>query len=161
MVDPIATKIVEKAVGEAVKQEKPSALSPESSPFKEMLNSMSVGEDLSNLGITPGDLGLPSSQVNAISADGIPIDESRLRIGMTDPNGMEKVVDLLSEVNNGQMKMENLVNEILYSGKRYTNQELLVIQAEVFQVAQATELVVKMADQGVSGAKTVLNTNIQ
>jgi len=71
------------------------------------------------------------------------------------------VVDLLGDVNKGQMQMDSMVNQILYSGKKFSNQELLCIQAHVFHFAQMTELTVKVAEQGVSSVKSVLNTQIQ
>jgi len=67
---------------------------------------------------------------------------------------------MLSEVNKGQMQMDSLVNHVLYSGKKFSQQELLVVQAHVFHYAQMTELTVKVAEQGVSSFKSVMNTHV-
>ena len=82
-------------------------------------------------------------------------------VGLDKPKGIDRVIDLLSQVNDDQLKMHNTVQQVMMSGKRFSNQELLAIQAYIFNVAQTTELVVKTADQGVSSLKTVMNTNIQ
>lgn len=158
----LSAKVIEKTVTEVSKQQKFGQFPEDGSPFKQMLDSISAGQEMAtSLGITGQEIGLPSSHVNAISASGIPIDTANMAVGLEQPQGMQKVVDLLSEVNDGQMQMENMVNQILYSGKKFSNQELLAIQAHVFHFAQVTELVVKAADQGVSSIKAILNTNVQ
>lgn len=158
----LSAKVIEKTVNEVSKQQTFSTPQDGSSPFKQMLDSVDTGQEFAaNLGMTNTQIGLPSSDVGALSARGISIDNANFAIGLEQPNGIDKVVDLLSEVNDGQMQMENMVNQILYSGKRFNNQELLAIQAHVFHFAQVTELVVKTADQGVSSIKAVLNTNVQ
>lgn len=160
----LSAKVIEKTVTEVAKEQQQltTRLPGEESPFQQMLTSMSDGEGFAaNLGMNNAEIGLPSSEINTISAGGIPFDEAQYKVGLGQPDGMQKVVDLLSEVNNGHMQMENLVNQIVFSARRFSNQELLAIQAHVFHFAQVTELVVKAADQGVSSLKTVLNTNIQ
>lgn len=159
----LSANVVEKTVTEVAKQQNTNMFPDgEASPFKQMLDSIGAGEEMAaSLGMTSNQIGLPSSSVSAISADGIPIDAANINVGLEQPGGIAKVVDLLSEVNDGQMQMEKMVNQILYSGKRFSNQELLAIQAHVFHFAQVTELVVKTADQGVSSIKAVLNTNVQ
>jgi|GEM_PF-2674326 len=154
--------VIEKAVSEVSKQKGPSVPQTENTAFKEMFDMMNSGEEFAReLGISRNELGLPDVGVDSISAAGIPIDESKLKVGIDGTSGVEKVVSLLSQVNDGQMKMEQLVNEVLFSGKRFSNQELLAVQAYIYHFAQLTELVVKTADQGVSSLKAVLNTNIQ
>lgn len=158
----LSAKVIEKTVSEVGRQQFQEQLPGGDSPFKQMLDSISTGEDYaSRLGMMNGEIGLPSYDVSAISASGIPIDTANINVGLDQPDGINKVVDLLSEVNDGHMQMESMVNQILYSGKRFSNQELLAIQAHVFHYAQITELVVKAADQGVGSIKAVLNTNVQ
>lgn len=158
----MTAKVIAKTLGEVSKQQSTPSISGQDSPFKEMLNSMDTGNEMVNkLGMANNDIGLPSSDVQSMSAEGISFDTEKFKVGIEAPDGMNKVVDLLSEVNNGQMKMENMVNQILYSGKKFSNQELLAIQAHVFHFAQITELVVKAADQGVSSLKAIMNTNVQ
>lgn len=159
----LTAQVIEKTVSEVSKQQvQVNQVSEGGSPFKQMMDGMSSGQDFaSKLGYGGNDIGLGGNQVNAISAEGISIEQASANVGIGKPDGASTVVNMLSEVNNGQMHMDNLMNEILYSGKRFSNQELLAIQAQVFQHAQITELVVKAADQGVSSIKSVLNTNIQ
>ena len=158
----LSAKVIEKTVTEVAKQQQNVKMPGSESPFQQMLSSLGNGQGFAaNVGIGNQQIGIPTSETNAISARGIAIDESNLMYGLDQPNGIEKVINLLSDVNNGQMQMENLVNQILYSGKKFSNQELLAIQAHVFHFAQITELVVKAADQGVSSIKSVLNTNVQ
>lgn len=160
----LSAKVVQQAVKEVGKEQHLTNLPEQggNSPFKQMLNSLSSGTEIVHeLGLTNNQIGLPHDNIQAISASGIDVDTANIKVGLEQPKGIDKVVDLLSEVNDGQMQMENMVNQILYSGKRFSNQELLAIQAHVFHFAQVTELVVKTADQGVSSLKTVMNTNIQ
>jgi len=158
----MSAKVIQKAVKDVANEPRFTNLPQDGSPFQNMLDNLSSGQEFAGaLGVGNENIGLPSSGVNAISAADMPINQANFVTGTSDVNGIDKVVDLLSEVNNGQMQMENMVNQILYSGKRFSNQELLAIQAHVFHFAQITELVVKAADQGVSSVKAVLNTNIQ
>lgn len=158
----LSAKAIEKAVAEVSKEQQFTSLPEDGSPFQKMLDSVSEGQEFAaKLGVDNQAIGMQASGVQAISAEGIPIDTANFATGMREPEGINKVVDMLSEVNKGQMQMETMVNEILYSGKKFSNQELLAIQAHVFHFAQVTELVVKTADQGVSSIKSLLNTNIQ
>lgn len=160
----LSANVIDKAVQETIKRQGSTVMPEESSPFKQMLDQMNDGMEFArNLGMTANDIGFsfPTQGLDSISAAGIPIDEANLAIRHDSQSGIDKVVAILSDVNDGQMRMENLVNEILYGGKRFSNQELLAIQAHVFHVAQMTELAVKVADHGVSSTKAVLNTNIQ
>lgn len=136
---------------------------PEASPFQQMLNGMgSTGADFAaSIGVNPADLQNTMGAVQSMSAEGIlPLPEW-LDVGPMKESGMSKVVDLLSEVNHGQMKMDNLLNEILYGNQKFSNQELLAIQAHIFHFAQLTELTVKVAGEGVSSVKSILNTQVQ
>lgn len=137
------------------------ALETGDSPFKQMLESLDAGPEMMDLLGMNKDSSISGNSMSAISAENISVNPSEIKIGLEEPKGVEKIVDMLSEVNKGQMQMDNLVNEILYSGKRFSNQELLAIQAHVFHFAQMTELTVKVAEQGVGSVKTVLNTQIQ
>ena len=104
----IGAKVIEKAVTEVGKQQGFTNVPQEGSPFKQMLDSMYTGSDLTHsLGITNQEIGLPSHEISSISASGIDVDMSVLGVGLDRPSGINKVVDLLSEVNKGQMKMEH------------------------------------------------------
>ncbi len=166
--DAILGKLATSAIQQAAKDSVKSAAQPVDggeSPFKKMLDTMNGGSDGTEMAKSMGvgnDSGIgTNSNMGVISAEGINVNPAELKVGLEQPKGAEKVVDMLSEVNKGQMQMDNLVNEILYSGKKFSNQELLAIQAHVFHFAQMTELTVKVAEQGVGSVKTVLNTQIQ
>lgn len=155
-------KLNNKALGKAV--EKTADMQQQAnrgSSFKEMLNRVESGAefaDMLGVGNTNVD---PTTQMKALEGDAVAFrpGEEVTQIGR--PDAEAKVLDLLGEVNKGHMQMDSLVNHILYSGKRFSNQELLVVQAHVFHFAQMTELTVKVAEQGVSSVKSVLNTQVQ
>lgn len=165
--DPITNKLASTAIEQAAKSSQQEVLKPidgGESPFKQMLNTLDAGQEMVNM------LGIGKEQsvnvaggnnLQAISAENIQVDPDAMKVGLEDPQGIEKIVNMLSDVNKGQMQMDNLVNEILYSGKRFSNQELLAIQAHVFHFAQMTELTVKVAEHGISSVKSVLNTQVQ
>ncbi|PIR17494.1 MAG: hypothetical protein COV46_03955 [Deltaproteobacteria bacterium CG11_big_fil_rev_8_21_14_0_20_49_13] len=164
VMDVINSKLATTAITQAAKASEKEVMQPlqtGESPFKQLLNGMDAGEEMVNMLGIDKNAGLGSGQMGAISAENISVDPAKLNVGAESPKGIEKVVDMLSDVNKGQMQMDNLVNEILYSGKRFNNQELLAIQAHVFHFAQMTELTVKVAEHGVSSVKTVLNTQVQ
>jgi hypothetical protein len=129
-----------------------------------MLSQMDSGEDFAkSMGMMGGesqDIN-PMSRVETIGADAVAFTPTEGTTGVTNPAATEKVMDMLGEVNKGQMQMDTLVNHVLYSGKKFSNQELMVIQAHVFHFAQMTELTVKVAEQSVSSVKSVLNTQVQ
>ena len=149
-------KVTSAAIDELAKSSVQDTATPAGgeSPFKTMLSEMdSSGEDMVKiLGITP-DASISTSKIETMSASEIKINMAEMQVGLEKPKGIDKVVDMLSDVNKGQMQMDNLVNEILYSGKRFSNQELLAMQAHVFHFAQMTELTVKVVDQGLGSVK--------
>lgn len=161
----VYTKLISTAVEQAAKKTQQDVLTPASggeSPFKQMLDSLTGGEQMTDmLGMGRENTNIGGTRIEALSGEGINVNAADFNVGLEQPKGTEKIVDMLSEVNKGQMQMDNLVNEILYSGKKFSNQELLAIQAHVFHFAQMTELTVKVAEQGVTSVKTVLNTQIQ
>lgn len=152
-----------KSVGESTaKSQQPAMTTPEESPFKQMLNGMGSGSDFAaSIGVDPSDIQNTVTEVQSLSAEGITPLPEWLDVGPAKESGMTKVVDLLSEVNHGQMKMDNFLNEILYGGRKFSNQELLAVQAHIYHFAQLTELTVKVAEQGTSAVKTILNTQVQ
>jgi len=132
-----------------------------SQPFSQVLqDASSGGNDFANmLGI--GETSPTDNGLDAMSAESISFDPMTNITEVGAPEGSSKVLHMLSEVNKGQNQMDSLVHHVMYSGKRFNNQELLVIQAHVFHFAQMAELTVKVAEQGVSSVRTVLNTQVQ
>ncbi len=162
----VISKLSSEALGKAmVKSEgsiQPLSQTTEGSSFKQILAQMDSGNDFSNmLGINGNQAIDPTGNMQSVAGNGFEFKPGEEAIGVGKMDSSQKVVDMLSEVNKGQMQMDSMVNQILYSGKKFSNQELLCIQAHVFQFAQMTELTVKVAEQGVSSVKSVLNTQVQ
>lgn len=134
----------------------------ENSPFKNVMNSMGSQEDLAaSIGIDPSDLTPAGPQFSTINADAL---KPQLEFTQTESggkHGKDLVVDLLQEVNQGQMKMDYFTNEILNGGKKFSQNELIAIQARIYHFSQITELTVKVAQEGVSSTKTILSTQVQ
>lgn len=143
-------------VGEGANQ------APEGRSFKEILGDMDSGVDFAQtLGMGGQQDISPASQVQALGGDAVEFQPAADAVELEKPAASEKILDMMGEVNKGQLQMDSLVNHVLYSGRKFSNQELLVIQAHVFHFAHMTELTVKVAEQGVSSVKSVLNTQIQ
>lgn len=121
-------------------------------------NELNMNELSSALGVPAEDLQSGMGQFQAISAEGISVDTTKLQV--SNASNTDKVVDMLSEVNKGQMQMDNLLNEVLYSGRKFSNQELLVIQAQIHHFSEMTELTVKVAEQAVNNIRQIQNTQV-
>lgn len=131
------------------------------SPFQELLQNTQEIYDFADLLEGGGNQLLPDGKVQAMSAQDISFELNEGTADRFAPSGGDKVVDMLADFNQQQMHMDSLVNEILYGEKKFSNQELLAIQAHVFHVAQMTEMTVKAAELTVSSFKGVMNTQIQ
>jgi len=161
-INAVVTKLNKQALDKAIDKSLDKANGPGGSSFKDMFNEISSGQDFADkIGIDGNAQVDPTVHMESLGGEGFSFtpDESATSIGK--PDAGEKVVDMLGEVNKGQMQMDSLMNHVLYSGKKFSNQELLVIQAHVFHFAQMTELTVKVAEQSVSSVKAVLNTQVQ
>lgn len=161
-IEAIVGKLNKEALGKAVaKSESMAKPQTEGSSFKDMLTKMENGQEFADMvGIGENNVD-PTIQMQTINGDDIAFKAGQEDVTLGEPRTQEKIVDMLGEVNKGQMQMDTLVNHIMYSGKKFSNQELLVIQAHVFHFAQMTELTVKVAEQSVSSVKSVLNTQVQ
>ena len=171
MVESVSAKLVSNIINNVANKStdgvSTNKLGSDVSPFQQVMDQMSTGSNSADqgealakaFGVVPEDAA-SSANDKVISAEGLEIDPSDINLAQEPLSGSDKVVNMLSDVNKGQMKMDELVNQILYSGKHYSSQELLAIQAEVFHYAQMSELTVKVADQGVSSVKSVLSTQI-
>lgn len=162
-INAIVGKLNKEALGKAVVKSEGMARAPtEGASFKDMMTKMESGQEFAEmLGIDKGQAVDPTGNMRALDGEGISFMAGEEATAMAKPQASEKVVNLLGEVNKGQMQMDSVMNHILYSGKKFSNQELLVIQAHVFHFAQMTELTVKVAEQSVSSVKAVLNTQVQ
>lgn len=155
--DKLATQVLQKAFENTGTQSAP--VQSETSPFQQLLENTWEDVGLSDMlgGKNPT---LQQGATQAVSASEIPFntEEGMRRI---QPEGQETLVKMLADFNQQQTHMDSMVNEILYGGKKFSNQELLAIQAHVFHVAQMTEMTVKSVELAVSSFKGVMNTQIQ
>lgn len=153
----VGAEVAEKAVGNKATQ-------PTGSSFQDVMNTMDSGVDMnelsSSLGVDTSDLSSGMGNFQAISAENVSLDPSKVNSSGITTNGTDKVVDMLSEVNKGQMKMDGLLNDVLYSGRKFSNQELLVIQAQIHHFSEMTELTVKVAEQAVNNIRQIQNTQV-
>lgn len=158
----VTSKLSSQVLKKAMENALPSpAQQTSGQPFHELLQSTQEAYDFADmLGVGDHQL-LPDGRAQALSAETIPFDFSSGAEQKFAPGGGEKIVSMLADFNEQQMHMDGLINEILYGKKRFSNQELLAIQAHVFHVAQMTEMTVKAAELTVSSFKGVMNTQIQ
>lgn len=155
----LATQVLQKAYENSQVQNQPPQAGQNS--FQEMMNNTQEAFDFADQ-MGAGDYKmLPDGKVQAMSAEDIHFDASEGTAKQFEPGGGDKVMNMMSEFNSQQQHMDTLVNEILYGDKKFSNQELLAIQAHVFQVAQMTEMTVKAAELTVTSFKGVMNTQIQ
>ncbi|MBI4124363.1 MAG: hypothetical protein HY609_04250 [Deltaproteobacteria bacterium] len=156
----LSTEVLKKAMENSISPDK-ALQQPGESPFHDLLQSTQEAYDFADLlGVGEYQL-LPDGKVQAMSAETIPFDLSKETDQKFAPTGGDKVVHMLADFNEQQMHMDNLINEIMYGEKKFSNQELLAIQAHVFHVAQMTEMTVKAAELTVTSFKGVMNTQIQ
>lgn len=153
----IGAEVAEKAGGAG-------SAAPQGQSFQDVLSGadseLNMNELTSSLGVDASDLSSGMGQFQAISAENVTMDPTQLQVGTGNSSGADKVVDMLSEVNKGQMQMDNLLNDVLYSGKKFSNQELLVIQAQIHHFSEMTELTVKVAEQAVNNIRQIQNTQV-
>lgn len=159
--DIVLGKVGAETLGKAVTD---NAAKPQGSSFQDVLSGADSQLDMqdmaSNLGVDLSDLSSSLGQFQAIPAESVNMDPNNFNVGSSTSNNSNKVVDMLSEVNKGQMQMDSMLNEVLYSGKKFSNQELLVIQAQIHHFSEMTELTVKVAEQAVNNIRQIQNTQV-
>jgi len=158
----LSSQVVQKAVENSQMEVAKPQASPEGKSFQEILNSTETHKQvLEVLGVNPENQVLPKGNIESLSANSIPLGEDYNAVSPVSNNTGDKVLNLLSDFNHQQSQMDLLVNQIMYGEKKFSNQELLAIQAHVFHIAQMTELTVKSVELAVSSFKGVMNTPIQ
>ena len=162
-IEAVVSQLNSGALGKAVTNSKGAAdvAQKGGSSFADVMQKVDSGSEFANqLGMLDKEIS-PTAKVQALDGDAVSFQPLNEVTEVSRPEASKKLLDMLGDVNEGQMQMDSLVDNILNSGKKFSNQELLVIQAHVFHFAQMTELTVKVAEQGVSSIKSVLNTQVQ
>lgn len=154
----LAGQVVQKAVENTQAEAKPLSNNGHGS-FSELLQNTGEEQNFVDM-LGMNDMKTVPNQTQAISAESIPFNANSNGTQF-EPTQGQKVTDMLADFNQQQVHMDNLVNDVLYSGKKFSNQELLAIQASVFHYSQMTELTVKVVELGTSSFKGVMNTQIQ
>lgn len=75
---------------------------------------------------------------------------------VTDMPSLEKVVDRLKA---GQNRLRDLISQAT-SGKTYSPQEMIALQAEVQQITTEIQLASKVVEQGVSSIKSTMQMQV-
>ncbi len=79
------------------------------------------------------------------------------KVGKID--GKKLIYQIFTGINHGQNQVDKVINLAL-SGKTFSPQELLVMQATVYKFTQELELTSKVIEQVTSGIKTTMNTQV-
>ena len=163
MTSKLATQVMTKALENSATETSKAQSTPNGANCQEMLGNASESHTriLELLGENPASQTGLSGSMESISAADIPVNIDTASMGHTEGGGGEKLMHMLSDFNQQQGQMDLLVNQIMYGDKKFTNQELLAVQAHVFHIAQMTELTVKSVELAVSSFKGVMNTQIQ
>ena len=158
----IAGKIATQAITKAVEKSQEGTQAPKATgdAFSKMLQNAQGDFDFANMLGVGNNKALPTGKVESLSAEGIPFDAKTVTHAEGSTAG-QKVVGMLSDFNQQQSQMDTLVNQILHSEKKFSNQELLAIQSHVYHLAQMTELTVKSVELGVTSFRGIMNTQVQ
>lgn len=155
----LATQVLQKAFENSSQVEGKTATTGQGNFADLFKNAQSDLDFPKALGIGDNRL-LSNSPAQAISAEQIAVDPDAVTLQF-DKGKNPVLVDLLSDFNSQSQRMDTLMNDVIFGNRRYSNQELLVMQAQIFHMAQEVELTVKVAELGVSSFKGVMNTQIQ
>lgn len=159
VVSKMSQQVMDKALS---KSEGVGTPSSGGSSFKDVMSQVDSSSQFADaLGVFEQVEGKPVDQMQSLGGDGVSFTPGEESMTLSKPNASEKVMDMLAEVNKGHLQMDGIMNQILYSGKKFSMPEMLVIQSHVFQFAQMTELTVKVAEHSVTSVKSVLNTQVQ
>jgi len=72
---------------------------------------------------------------------------------------MGKILKGLSDLNEGQLRMDRILDMSLM-GRKFAPNELLVLQAQVYRVATEMELAGKLVEKGVGGIQATFRTQL-
>ncbi len=99
-----------------------------------------------------------ASAPKAISAAGLSIPTSAIQASQ-EIRTQGKTLELLTDVNRSALQMDGIV-DLMSSGRHFSPQELLALQAGMHQIVLEVELAGKMVEQGASSFKQINNTQV-
>lgn len=76
-----------------------------------------------------------------------------------DPKKLDGVKRLMAGVMDGQNALDQIISKAC-SGKQFSNQELLAMQASVYKFSQELELTSKVVEKATSGVKQTMQTQV-
>lgn len=76
-----------------------------------------------------------------------------------DPPRSRQVVRMLDRVSEAQQRLERVL-ELAQSGKSFTPNELIALQAHVYRASQELELAGKVVEKATGGVKQILQTQV-
>lgn len=163
--DPFLGKAVSSAVQTGMKTGGgfPSAgTSPTESVFKDVMAQMGNQQDMTaSMGVPGGDIDPQGEKFRAITAEGFDPLPEHLVTSPQEPSGSHLAMDMLQELNTTGNRMETMFNKLAYNHTTMSMPQMLAMQAHIYLWAQKIEMGVKVASEGVSSLRTVLNTQIQ
>ena len=131
-----------------------------SNPFSSIMDQVQ-GKDTSEVvKAISGELDLrPTQDFTAMPSEQMPDMAVKSADFETQSNTMNKIAGIMGEVNDGQVKLQRLV-DLVTSGQKISPQEMIAIEAGVFSLTQELELVGKVTQEATQGVRQTLNTNL-
>ena len=152
----VTQQVLQKAFENSQTQNQPVSQPGKDSTFQNMLqNSQEAFDLVDKLGYNE-----TTMKPQSVSAESIHFDMSQESKNANGLSTGDKLTAMVEDFNYQQHNSDNLVNEIMFSDKKFNNQELLAVQAHVYRMAQETEIVVKAVDFTLSSFKGVMNTQM-
>jgi hypothetical protein len=97
-------------------------------------------------------------QIKAMSAEGLNVDSSKIGV-KNEIETSNKVESVFSELNRGQLQMDNIM-ELVSSGRRFNNTELLTIQAGMHSIVLEMDLTAKAVEKTNEAHNTIWRTQL-
>ena len=162
----LSAKLTKKAFKEAnSNKSSPSQSSTGSSKsFSDIMENLQKTGDINEVVkslSTNMDLLRPPKEITAIQSESMESMKVNVGVDETENGGkvMNQVAEIMGEVNEGQIKLQNLM-DLITSGQKISPQELIAIQAGVFSLVQELEIASKGTQELTQSARQILNTNI-
>ncbi len=163
-IDPFLGKAVSSAVQSSMHTNGASspAHTPTETLFKNVMTEMGSQQDLSSaFGVNAKDIDPNTPKFDVISAEGFDPIPEHLVTGVQEPNGKQLILEMFENMNHTGNKLETMFNKLSDDKGTLSMQELFRVQSYIYKCVQEIEVGVKVASEGVSSLRTVLNTQIQ